>query len=160
MNSIETRRGFAQAALAAAVLAAADVDALVALLGATPAQSADDRGDDICAVHARGPLTGADISIIEGRPAAYIEQIRQVYGSSYDAATPWLHAWTRRRVRRNGREVILGRANWLRQNALYLLGAGAVEVKTWRGDWVRVASAEVDYRAIALAAVAAQSAAA
>ncbi len=159
MNSIEARRGFAQAALAAAVIAAADVDALVALLGATPAQSADDRGDDICAVYARGPLTGADVSTIEGRPAAYLEQSRKMLGASYDKPQAWTHSWTRRRVRRGGAEVILSQADWLRENALAILRAGAVEVKTWRGDWVRVASADVDYRAIALAA-AAQSAAA
>ena len=148
---IERRRAAAAEAIGHAVIATADLDALMTVLRATFAQSADDRGDDLCNVFVRCPLSDADVARIEGRSADGTAMFPEVSGPPYDAPRAWAHSWTRRRVRRGGAEVVLDREAWLRENALCILRAGGVEVRTPGAPWTRVAP-EADYRAIGLVA--------
>lgn len=160
MNSFDMsmRRSRAQTAIGALVAANADRALLVSILRATPAQSADDRPDDLCAVYVRGPLTGADVSRVEGRDDAFVNRLRAFLGASYDRAQPWQHSWTRRRVSRNGVEQILTRDAWLEENATCILRSGGVEVKAYGGEWVRIA-AEADYPTAAPASAESEAAA-
>lgn len=147
----EIRRARAAVALAAAVTASANARRLVAILASTPAQSAEDRLDDLCAVCVRGPLSIADVWAVEGQPATHEESFRKVYEAHLDERISWHHSWTRRRVRRGGVERVLSRDEWLHENAVCILRAGGVEVKIYGSEWERIAP-EADYRAVALAA--------
>lgn len=115
-------------------------DELVAVLASTPAESADDRGDDLCSVHVRGVLSDADVDrLIDRRTEAYRREVATVYGAPYEAMRVWRHSWTRRAVRVSGERVVRSRADWLAENATCILRMGGAEVKVYGGQWVRVA---------------------
>jgi hypothetical protein len=150
----ETRRHRAQTALGNVLVAAADVDRLIAILAATRAESAVDRRDDLCAVYVRGPLSDAEVMEIDATPEGERAAFRAAYGEALDAKKTWRHDWLFRTVRREGQVVTMSREAWLRENALAILRDGGVEVRIYGGEWTRVAP-EADYKAIAMVAVAA-----
>lgn len=148
---IELRRHRAAKALGLAVIARADITALSAVLAATPAETAEDRLDNLCAVWVRGALSSADVAAIEGQSSERITEFVNAYGSDYTSPRVWRHSWTRRHPRRNGERVRLSREEWLNENALCILRAGGVAVRPFGGQWIRVA-ADADYVSIALQA--------
>jgi len=145
------RQWRAELAMAAAVTERGDRERLLAILRSTGAQSANYRLDDLCAVYCRGPLGGADIDRIIGRDEQYITVRVRMYGAGYLAPEAWLHSWTRRRVHRKGEWVVRSYAEWLDENVTCILRKGTTEVRTWHGEWTRIAE-EADYLAIATAA--------
>jgi len=148
------RRSAALMAMAPAIIASTNRSALLELLRVTGASSADDRDDDLCRISAVGPLSGAQIAQIEGRGAAWMDQIRSVFGDGFDKPVPWNHSWTRRRVRRGGEFIVLPYEEWLNENATCILRAGAVAVRLYAGKWVRLAHLDdAHYFGVALDAV-------
>lgn len=134
------RRCAANVFLGELLQASARFDELLAVLAATPAESADDRLDDLCAVHVRGVLSDADVDrLIDCRTPEYRREVSAVYGESYTALRVWKHSWTRRSVRVNGERVVCSRTTWLKENATAILRAGGALVKPYGGNWVRIA---------------------
>lgn len=93
--NMQLRRAAASLAIGRACVDGANLDALVQVLAATPAQSADDRGDDLCTVLVQGALTDIDVMCIEGRSESYIAPYRRMYGQYLDEPRRWTHSWTR-----------------------------------------------------------------
>lgn len=139
---ISRRRCAANEFLGRTLDRASDAETLARVLAMTPAESADDRDDDLCAVHVRGVLSDEDVDrLITGRSEAYRREVAAVYGAPYRAPRVWKHSWTRRAVRVNGERVVRSRAEWIAENAVCIVRAGGAEVKVFGEPWVRIAPA-------------------